>query len=210
MTIEFVKKEELTLTDNLIKQTDVEDSDMEDSDMEDSDMEDSDVDESGLDSLDTEKKNITNQENVLISDFDDEEDSDYSTDSSDDDDDLKKLEKDDTNILLDYHPETKQINYKEVLTYATVKRNKLGQIIDDLHKTVPFLTKFERARILGLRSKQINNGSSLFLKVPDNIMNSYTIAEMELKAKKIPFIIKRPLPNGGSEYWKLQDLELIE
>ena len=47
--------------------------------------------------------------------------------------------------------------------------------------------------------------------LPSNsIINGYTIAEMELKEKKIPFIIKRPMPNGGSEYWKLQDLELID
>ena len=32
---------------------------------------------------------------------------------------------------------------------------------------------------------------------------------MELKEKKIPFIIKRPIPGGGSEYWNVKDLELI-
>ena len=31
---------------------------------------------------------------------------------------------------------------------------------------------------------------------------------MEMK-EKLPFIIRRPLPNGGSEFWKLKDLELI-
>ena len=33
---------------------------------------------------------------------------------------------------------------------------------------------------------------------------------MELKEKKIPFIIRRPLPDNTFEYWKLQDLELID
>ena len=33
---------------------------------------------------------------------------------------------------------------------------------------------------------------------------------MELKEKKIPFIIRRPLPDNSFEYWKLQDLELID
>ena len=32
----------------------------------------------------------------------------------------------------------------------------------------------------------------------------------ELEEKKIPFIIRRPLPNGGSEYWNVSDLELLE
>ena len=35
------------------------------------------------------------------------------------------------------------------------------------------------------------------------------IAEEELKQKKIPFIIRRPLPNGASEYWKVKDLEML-
>ena len=33
---------------------------------------------------------------------------------------------------------------------------------------------------------------------------------MELKERKLPFIIRRPLPSGGSEYWKVEDLELLE
>jgi len=30
-----------------------------------------------------------------------------------------------------------------------------------------------------------------------------------LKEKKIPFVIKRPIPSGGCEYWNLKDLEVI-
>ena len=29
---------------------------------------------------------------------------------------------------------------------------------------------------------------------------------MELKQKKLPYIIKRPFPGGKTEYWKLSDL----
>ena len=31
----------------------------------------------------------------------------------------------------------------------------------------------------------------------------------EYEEKKIPFIIKRPLPNGGCEFWKFKDLEIL-
>jgi hypothetical protein len=30
---------------------------------------------------------------------------------------------------------------------------------------------------------------------------------MELREKAIPFIVERPLPNGGCEYWRIADLE---
>ena len=72
------------------------------------------------------------------------------------------------------------------------------------------LTRYEKAKIIGLRAKQINHGANLFIDVPDNVIEGLTIAEMELQAKKIPFIIRRPMPNGGSEYWKVSDLEILE
>ena len=71
------------------------------------------------------------------------------------------------------------------------------------------MTKYEKARILGQRAKQIETGSKPFLNVPENIIDGYIIAELELKEKKIPFIIRRPIPGGGFEYWHLRDLEII-
>jgi hypothetical protein len=35
------------------------------------------------------------------------------------------------------------------------------------------------------------------------------IALKEYEEKKIPFIIKRPLPNGGCEFWRFADLEIL-
>jgi len=113
------------------------------------------------------------------------------------------------NYIINYHPESVLQNYDEILAMVKVIRDKDGIIIDDLHKTIPYLTKYERARILGQRAKQINSGSPPFIKVPENVIDGYLIAELELKEKRIPFIIRRPLPNGGSEYWSLKDLEDI-
>ena len=114
-----------------------------------------------------------------------------------------------TNYVVDFHPESILQNYDEILSMVKVVRDKDGIIIDDLHKTIPYLTKYERARILGQRAKQINSGATAFVKVPENVIDGYIIAELELKQKKVPFIIRRPLPNGGSEYWSIKDLEDI-
>ena len=59
-----------------------------------------------------------------------------------------------------------------------------------------------------MRAKQINNGADPFIDVPNNMIEGLTIAEKELEDKKVPFIIRRPLPNGSSEYWKVKDLEM--
>ena len=132
--------------------------------------------------------------------------------SSDDEDDFnyRNLEEDiDSNILKFYHPETENINYKELLTLSSITRNKKGEIIDPFHKTIPFLTQYEKAKILGQRAKQINHGSIPFVEVPSNIIDGHTIALMELTQQKIPFIIRRPMPDGTSEYWKVKDLKVI-
>ena len=139
------------------------------------------------------------------------ESADEATDEeSDDENALKKLEQDiHKEYLAAYHPEVKQINYTELVALCKVVRNSSGKIIDELHKTIPFMTKYERTRILGLRAKQINNGSEIFINASEDMIDGYTIAEQELKEKKIPFIIRRPIPNGASEYWRTEDLEII-
>ena len=82
-------------------------------------------------------------------------------------------------------------------------------INDPNHMTNPLLTKYEKTKVLGLRASQLNNGAEPFIEVDENIIDGYKIAELELKEKKIPFIIQRPLPGGNCEFWKLEDLEQI-
>ena len=137
-------------------------------------------------------------------------------DDEDDDEDndgeqyLQKFDKEvNKNYIMDFHPECVLHNYEEISAMTNVVRDKNNVIIDPLHKTIPFLTKYERARILGQRAKQINSGATPFVKVPENVIDGYLIAELELAEKRIPFIIRRPLPNGGSEYWNIKDLEIV-
>jgi DNA-directed RNA polymerase I, II, and III subunit RPABC2 len=132
---------------------------------------------------------------------------------SDDDDMDKKLKKFDSEVRDDYlakfHPECMMQNYDEIYNLARVVRDDRGIIVDELHKTLPLLTKYERTRVLGQRAKQINDGAVPFVKVPEGVIDGYLIALKELEEKKIPFIIRRPLPNRGSEYWHLEDLQII-
>jgi len=127
------------------------------------------------------------------------------SDSDSDDEDF-----DSRDILVDFHPHLQHISNKEMYALSKVIKDKSGKIIDPLHKTLPILTRYEKAKIIGLRAKQINNGAQVFIDVPHNMIEGLSIAEKELEAKKVPFIIRRPLPNGGSEYWKVSDLEMLE
>ena len=113
------------------------------------------------------------------------------------------------NIIAQYHPEMIIKNSAEIETLSRVVRNANGNIIDPFHKTLPFLTKYEKARILGERANQINEGSPIFVKVDPDVIDGYLIALKEFEERKIPFIIQRPIPDGTCEYWKLSDLEII-
>ena len=67
----------------------------------------------------------------------------------------------------------------------------------------------QKAKIIGERSKQLSAGALPFVEVEPNVIDEYLIATKEFTEKKIPFIIKRPMPNGGCEYWKMEDLEIL-
>ena len=136
--------------------------------------------------------------------------SDYNSEDDElDDDYLKKFSTiDKNNYINKYHPELVQKNYQEIKILTNI--HKQNDIISDKnHKTMPFLTKFEKTKIIGIRAKQLNNGATAYIPVNSNIMSTYNIAKKELETKKLPFIIARPLPCGNIEYWNLADLEIL-
>jgi DNA-directed RNA polymerases I, II, and III subunit RPABC2 len=114
-----------------------------------------------------------------------------------------------TNVITEHHPELIVQNFEEVNALCTIVRDQDGVIVDPLHRTLPFITKYEKAKMLGERAKQLNAGAEPFVELGHEIIDGYLIALAEFEQKKIPMIIRRPLPNGGSEFWRLTDLEVL-
>lgn len=145
--------------------------------------------------------------------FDDDDEDDEDDDENDDKDASEYFQKMKSNVresyIATYHPESLSHNYDEIQTLSRVVRNSAGIIVDDLHRTIPIMTKYEKTRVLGQRAKQLNEGAPAFIKIDSTVIDGYLIAVKELEQKKTPFIIRRPLPNGGSEYWRIQDLEIL-
>ena len=216
---------------NIIEDTDDDDADIDSDDDYKSDLDDNDDDDDDNSLMNndevkgTSKTNSGNtktkkgktessvpQTNINLPMIFEKNDSDYESDTDEDeaDDYLQKFDKEQkNNYILDQHPECEIHNYNEIYNMAKVQRNKDNIIIDDLHKTIPILTKYEKTRILGLRAKQINNGAKPMVKLNNQVIDGYLIALKELEEKKIPVIIRRPIPGGASEYWHLKDLEII-
>lgn len=184
-----------------------EDKNEDDSDVADSDVDDSDAEEIYNEDEETARKILKQNMGDIGDDSDDEEDSDE--DDENEDEYFRKFdEKLKTNVIQEYHPEMLQHNYEEIDALTTINYVD-GVINDPLHRTVPILTKYEKARILGERAKQLNSGAKPFVAVDETVIDGYLIAVKELEEKTIPFIIRRPLPSGACEYWKLKDLELL-
>lgn len=110
----------------------------------------------------------------------------------DDDDDDDLIDEDDTEIV--------DPNYE---------MNTILQVPDEERLSRNILTKYEIVRIIGTRAKQISDGSKVFVKYDGN-KSAIELAELELRNKMIPLKIKRPLPNGKYEIWKLSELELLD
>ena len=83
-----------------------------------------------------------------------------------------------------------------------------AKIIKELLKkpkvTLPLITKFEYSKIKGIRITQLSNNANPFIKTTSD--NIEEIADEEIKQLKLPFIIKRNLPNGEYELWRLNEL----
>jgi DNA-directed RNA polymerase subunit K/omega len=86
--------------------------------------------------------------------------------------------------------------------FASLKNAKISKLI---------MTKYEFNLVISQRTVQLSQGHCPFVKIVPTIksnMDLRKVALQELKEGKIPFIIKRPLPNEKYEFVRVIDLDL--
>ncbi len=119
-------------------------------------------------------------------------------------------------ILYRFHPET-ILDYAEkvmpMIPLQQVPPNQ-GRVGDEttqdpLHTSQPFLSVYESTKIIGMRANQLAQGARPYIEVPEHVVSTQEIARMELEQRRLPFIIKRPMPDGTFEYWRLSDLMVL-
>ncbi|KAH3666665.1 hypothetical protein WICMUC_005482 [Wickerhamomyces mucosus] len=71
--------------------------------------------------------------------------------------------------------------------------------------TTPYMTKYERARILGTRALQISMNAPVLVDL-EGETDPLQIAIKELSQKRIPLVIRRYLPDGSYEDWGCDEL----
>lgn len=75
--------------------------------------------------------------------------------------------------------------------------------------TQPYITKFEKAKILSVRAQAIESGATPFVPIDDPNEDPYLIAQREYDARRIPYFVVRILPNQEKEYWRLSDFKSL-
>ena len=75
--------------------------------------------------------------------------------------------------------------------------------------SAPYITKFEKARLLSVRAQALESGSMPFVPIDDPNEDPYSIARREYDACRIPYFIVRKLPNQEKEYWRLSDFKSL-
>jgi len=141
-----------------------------------------------------------NEEKQEDEDAEDEDDIDIDIEDEEDEEEninkkSNKIEggrKKDIPLIVDF-------KYKEQILISCVNRI-----------TRPILTKYEKTLILGQRAQQISKGSNILVNI-EKLKNKspLEIARFELSEGVIPFLIRRPLPNGQYEDWRVYELKDI-
>jgi DNA-directed RNA polymerase I, II, and III subunit RPABC2 len=112
--------------------------------------------------------------------------------------------------LITHHPECRLDYVEEVLQKLPLGAYPPDEGLDPKHKSVMYLTSFEKTKILGFRANQLAQGSRPFIHpLPEYMTDVLEIAAIELEQKRLPYILKRPMPNGTFEYVRLSDLIII-
>lgn len=81
------------------------------------------------------------------------------------------------------------------------------------YRSLPILTKYEFDQIIGLRTMHLSRGAPPLIDIPEDYkvtsnINLRDIAQKELLEQRLPYMVKRQMPNGKVEYWALAELDL--
>jgi len=100
------------------------------------------------------------------------------------------------------HPEIKPVFRKEI-----------NEVLKEPVKTREYFTKYEYTALIAIRAQQLAEGARPLVDLkglkqsdPEFVRH---VAKREIEQQKLPFIIRRRFPDGTSEYWNVQDMEIM-
>jgi DNA-directed RNA polymerase I, II, and III subunit RPABC2 len=156
-------------------------------------------------------------EEELVEDVEEAEEEEEAVDALDDDiekeeereeeDEDEPVEEDDmseyfeSNILPAYED-------KETKTFLSTLDEVTNQNTKN-RRTLAILSKYEKAKIIGIRAQQISMGSNIYLDNVHGYTNPLDIAKEELRQKRTPLIVRRNVVGKKGvihEDWRVEEL----
>jgi len=202
-----IKNDSETETESEIEESEVESSDESNIDEQVSSDDDRDIDEDQEEQEQEEEQEESEIEETETEETDKESDADEKT-NRDSDNESKEEDNEDNTKDKCYQKFSKKSTIDTDIDYDEyfIKDDEI--IINKTSRlTKPYLTKYEKVRILGDRARQLAQGAKPMIKNTTGLSHK-EVALLELKSKVIPLIIERPIPNVGVEKWKLSELEI--
>lgn len=91
-----------------------------------------------------------------------------------------------------------------------------GDVVENIKQprvTRAYFTKYEYTALIAARAQQIAEGAKPLvsldgLKLSDP-MFVWNVAKREVEQHKLPFIVRRQLPNNTAEFWSTQEMEIM-
>ncbi|KAJ8315498.1 hypothetical protein KUTeg_007648, partial [Tegillarca granosa] len=116
---------------------------------------------------------------------------------------------DDLDDVEDDEPLDEPVTNQEEQEQIDILPAEPGAVEPTRRITTPFMTKYEKARVLGTRALQIAMCAPVMVEL-EGETDPLKIAMKELKARKIPIIIRRYLPDGSYEDWSIDELIITD
>lgn len=158
------------------------------------------VDEDDI--LDGDGKEIDNEDENDQEDEDDDMDMEEKGEDADQDDCIYRFTKKKSEYVADEDVDEEYFSDEEPF----IPENQIF-VEESQRITKPVMTKYERVRLLGDRTKQLSLGAKSMIKGVEN-MDPKEVAKLELIKKVMPLIVIRTLPSGKQEKWKVSELQI--
>lgn len=100
--------------------------------------------------------------------------------------------------------------------HAEVKpifRTEVAAALSQPRVTRGYFTKYEYTTLVATRAQQLAEGAKPLveltgLKQSDPLF-VWTVAKREIEQQKLPFVVRRQLPDGTAEFWSAQEMEVM-
>ena len=103
---------------------------------------------------------------------------------------------------MENHPEVKPVFRKDV-----------NESPKDTRITREFYSKYEFVALLSIRTEQISQGARPLVGIeglktsdPRFVEN---VAKREIEQRKLPFLVRRQMPDKTAEFWSVQEMETM-